>query len=576
MKKLLFAVVAIGIVGIHAVPAVAAPANTWSAPTFAAHLNNAGLVAGGQIGYNYQLTPWFVAGIETDLNYNGIRPTDTGATAFTGGGTGTHSLTQQFDWFGTFRGRVGVTPASEWLVYLTGGLAYGNVSSSTTLGPVQCCLSEVYGGSIDATRLFGWTAGAGVERRLGAGWSVKAEYLFVDLGSLSYTDSCITARPLQSDVCSGVAPPPTYTTTLATREHMVRMGLNYHLDPASLDHAEPLHPTPHNDPISRLYGGAEYLLWWVKGAPLSVPLVSSGPIDTTHHGWLINSDSTILYGAPFAPAQGGNDTQNFAGFSGTRLTLGYRLNDAQNFGLEVSGFALQTRTAGYQGRSDQSGEPVLNIPLYNVIPYSPGGRPGGLPPGEDGLPASLPLDPTRTDGNMGVFTGAITIVNKLQLWGADVGAVARLYRGNALELSGLAGVRYLNLAESFNLTYESVGVSGVYVGQNGAAYDQFATRNQFIGPSLGLRGRYTWGPVSAELTARAAVGLSHEVLTISGSYWVQNYLGSYRSGPEGVFAQPANEGSYSSNRLGLVPEVQLKLGYNVTRCSRRLTFTFRG
>src|SRR5271166_6658217 len=28
---------------------------------------------------------------------------------------------------------------------------------------------------------------------------------------------------------------------------------------------------------SRFYGGVEYLLWWVKGAPLSVPLVSTGP-----------------------------------------------------------------------------------------------------------------------------------------------------------------------------------------------------------------------------------------------------------------------------------------------------------
>src|SRR5213078_4187467 len=67
---------------------------------------------------------------------------------------------------------------------------------------------------------------------------------------------------------------------------------------------------------SAWYGGVEYLLWWVKPAPLSVPLVSTGPISTTHHGWLINSDATILYGAPRSPAQGGNDSQNFPVFSG--------------------------------------------------------------------------------------------------------------------------------------------------------------------------------------------------------------------------------------------------------------------
>jgi hypothetical protein len=37
-----------------------------------------------------------------------------------------------------------------------------------------------------------------------------------------------------------------------------------------------------------------------------------------------------------------------------------------------------------------------------------------------------------------------------------------------------------------------------------------------------------------------------------------------RSGTEGVFAQPANEGQLSAARFAVVPEVQLKLGYNIT------------
>src|SRR5439155_548618 len=76
------------------------------------------------------------------------------------------------------------------------------------------------------------------------------------------------------------------------------------------------------EPHSRFYGGLEYLYWWLKPAPLSVPLVSTGPISTTHHGWLINSDATILYGASHSPANGGNDSQAFSPTSGARLTLG--------------------------------------------------------------------------------------------------------------------------------------------------------------------------------------------------------------------------------------------------------------
>jgi outer membrane immunogenic protein len=33
----------------------------------------------------------------------------------------------------------------------------------------------------------GWTVGAGVEGKISTNWSVKAEYLYVDLGSTNYT-----------------------------------------------------------------------------------------------------------------------------------------------------------------------------------------------------------------------------------------------------------------------------------------------------------------------------------------------------------------------------------------------------
>src|SRR5215471_7307401 len=78
-------------------------------------------------------------------------------------------------------------------------------------------------------------------------------------------------------------------------------------------------------PLRRMYASADYLLWWVKGAPLPVPLVSTGPVSTTHHGFLNNSEATILYGASQAPAVGGHDTQDFPPFSGGSITLGYWL-----------------------------------------------------------------------------------------------------------------------------------------------------------------------------------------------------------------------------------------------------------
>ena len=75
----------------------------------------------------------------------------------------------------------------------------------------------------------------------------------------------------------------------------------------------------------RVYGDLDYLLWWVKGAPLSVPLVSTGP-ESNFNRFLFNSKTTILYGAPHPPATGGNGVQDFKRFSGGRLTLGYTLD----------------------------------------------------------------------------------------------------------------------------------------------------------------------------------------------------------------------------------------------------------
>ena len=317
-------------------------------------------------------------------------------------------------------------------------------------------------------------------------------------------------------------------------------------------------------PYSRFYGGLEYLYWWVKDAPLSIPLVSTGPIATTHHGYLNSADTTILYGAPFAPSSGGNDSQRFPGLSGTRLTFGYSLGSDRRYALEARGFAFQTQTAGFNVRSDDTGQPVINVPVLNNVSYT-AGRGTSPSRNEDGLPASLPSDPHRADGNVGVFSGGVKITNSLQLWGADLTGVVNFYRNSNWELSGLLGARYLDLSETFNLTFDSTGVTGVYSGRTGVTVDKFQTRNQFLGGSLGLRGRYSRGPLSAELTGRVALGSSRETLDIAGGYYQFRKFGTVsESAAQGIFAQPANAGTTSSDRFAVVPEVQVKIGYALT------------
>jgi outer membrane immunogenic protein len=100
---------------------------------------------------------------------------------------------QTIDWFGTVRERFGYA-AGPVLVYATGGLAYGEVSrSGNVAGQTNFVLGgtvNTFAGSYSASTIkAGWTVGGGVEGQLAPNWSVKAEYLYVDLGSTTDTFS---------------------------------------------------------------------------------------------------------------------------------------------------------------------------------------------------------------------------------------------------------------------------------------------------------------------------------------------------------------------------------------------------
>jgi outer membrane immunogenic protein len=75
------------------------------------------------------------------------------------------------------------------LLYATGGLAYGDVTTSVTgsnLGAGSCNGSFVYcfSGTTGGVSV-GWAAGAGIEYAFAPAWSIKGEYLHIDLGSRS-------------------------------------------------------------------------------------------------------------------------------------------------------------------------------------------------------------------------------------------------------------------------------------------------------------------------------------------------------------------------------------------------------
>ena len=138
----------------------------------AGSVTGTGGIFGGQIGANWQLQT-FVLGAEAD--FSGFSNLE-GSTSFfeTGPVAETETLTHQITSLGTARGRVGVLVAPMVLLYGTGGFAWGKVNDQ---------LPVAFGGFSSSGTRTGWTAGGGVEWMVAPHWSVKAEGLYVDLGS---------------------------------------------------------------------------------------------------------------------------------------------------------------------------------------------------------------------------------------------------------------------------------------------------------------------------------------------------------------------------------------------------------
>jgi outer membrane immunogenic protein len=170
--------------------------------------------AGGQVGCNVQRERW-VFGIEGDFNWTGVDDSVSAAYPQTPFFSGTAFLprslivTHKLDWLSTIRGRVGYS-FDRLLVFGTGGLAIGRVKSSF----FQQFPGITDLGSEANTRL-GWTGGGGLEYAFDRNWTAKVEYLYVDLGSFSYD------APASDD------PRFLWTTTVKTRDHIVRVGINY-------------------------------------------------------------------------------------------------------------------------------------------------------------------------------------------------------------------------------------------------------------------------------------------------------------------------------------------------------------
>jgi outer membrane immunogenic protein len=191
---------------------------------------------GGEVGCNWQVDPRAVLGVEADID--ALRASRSAATVGPAGSYSTGGPPQPFttlpptateqvtvNWLSTIRARAGLPVlADRGLLFVTGGLAMGRVSSSgsvyTSYQTAPIGPYDVWAGSSSSTRT-GYTIGGGFEYALSEHWTAKTEYLYYDLGNVSHPLNVIISN-------QGPGSYPTLGSTISSvRGSIIRVGLNY-------------------------------------------------------------------------------------------------------------------------------------------------------------------------------------------------------------------------------------------------------------------------------------------------------------------------------------------------------------
>jgi hypothetical protein len=294
-------------------------------------------------------------------------------------------------------------------------------------------------------------------------------------------------------------------------------------------------------PPERYWFEADYLLWFIKDAPLPHPLVTTGP--PASGGIIFNPGVKVL---------AGGSGLDYETFSGGRFTLGRWLGDGP-FGVEGSGFFLKDGLAKIFVNSHPSGAPLLARPIVNAA---------------NGNETSVLLS------SPGQFAGGLDVNATSVFWGAELNFLGNVLRQGQTGIDVLVGFRYLELDENLDLVSFSEVLPGGVAAFGGnpvlapnalSIRDSFATTNQFYGGQLGVRGTVQRGNLRVDLGGKVAFGVVHQQVRVDG-FTTQVAPGGTIVGtlPGGVLALPTNSGRRARDDDSIVPEGTIRIGYQLT------------
>lgn len=285
----------------------------------------------------------------------------------------------------------------------------------------------------------------------------------------------------------------------------------------------------------------EYLLWWTKGSP-APPLATTGT--PAGQGRL---------GAPGTATLFGGDDLDRDARSGGRFTLGYWLDDLQDWSLQANFLVLGDRSTNFAASSDQF--PVLSRPFFDVGRQAQSVEPVAFP---------------------GAAAGSVSATRDSLLWGLGLELTDNVVWCPWCRVDVLAGFRYLDLRENLSITEaSSVGAGAGAVlpelaPRAGGAFtstDAFKGVNRFLGGTIGATAEVARGYWTLTFLGKVSLGGDREeALVAAGADVVtRRPAGAFRRNilAGGLLGQPGPSGDFLRTTFAGVPELGVTLGYQV-------------
>ena len=317
--------------------------------------------------------------------------------------------------------------------------------------------------------------------------------------------------------------------------------------------------------LSGGYVKADYLMWWTHG-------MSTPPLVTTDPGEPLESEAGVL-GQPGTEIVFGGSSLLEDLRHGGRVVLGAWLDPCYTIGIEAEWLGVGDAETHFSAES--SGDPIYARPFFDGTIAEEAAELVAYP---DVIEGAIDVDAFSRFSSMGIrfrknlcckqwcWTLPVSCCppNPCSCGGCGV-PIRSSYRCDLL-----VGYRYAQLDEGLKIR-EDLSSLDTQFPADFDILDQFDTENRFHGLELGLAGEVQYNRWSLEWWAKAALGGVHQVARIAGATTITDQITEEsESFNEGILALRTNSGSFSQDLAGIIPEVGMKLGYNLS-CRLRLT-----